>query len=62
MKIKDEQFNELVCDIKQKIRNAQYHALQSVNKELILLYWSIGQSIVVKQEQFGWGKSTVKLP
>jgi len=35
-------------------------ALKQVNKELILLYWSIGKSIVIRQEKFGWGKSVVE--
>jgi predicted nuclease of restriction endonuclease-like (RecB) superfamily len=30
------------------------------NRQLIDLYWSIGQSIVEKQEAFGWGKSVVE--
>jgi predicted nuclease of restriction endonuclease-like (RecB) superfamily len=60
MPITPNTFSEFVGDIKHKIRQAQTQALQSVNKQLIMLYWTIGQSIVQKQEQFGWGKSVVK--
>ncbi len=55
-----QQFKTLVEDIKQRITAAQYRALQVVNKEQITLYWEIGQLIVQRQEQFGWGKSIVE--
>lgn len=58
--IKTDIFTDFVVDIKNKILSSQYEALKSVNKELINLYWDIGRSIVLKQEEFGWGKSIVK--
>lgn len=59
-KIEIDIFTNFVIDIKKKILSSQYEALKSVNKELINLYWDIGKSIVLKQEEFGWGKSIVK--
>ena len=53
-------YKDFVAEIKQKILSSQYEALKAVNNELINLYWEIGKSIVVKQEEFGWGKSVVK--
>src|SRR3989338_6123404 len=53
-------YSELLADIKQRIRSAQYEALKAVNKELIALYWDIGKSIVEKQQKAGWGKSVVE--
>src|SRR3989344_4396350 len=47
-------------DIKDRIKEAQYSALKAVNKELISLYWNIGQKIVEKQNSAGWGKSIVE--
>lgn len=58
--IKSSEYLQLLADIKQKIRSAQYEALKAVNKELIALYWDIGKSIVEKQQQAGWGKSVVE--
>jgi predicted nuclease of restriction endonuclease-like (RecB) superfamily len=49
-----------VKNIKQRIRAAQYEALKSVNKEMILLYWDIGNQIVINQKKYGWGKSIVE--
>lgn len=45
--------------IKQRILDAQRLALQQVNHTLIGLYWDLGQLIVEKQQQAGWGKSVV---
>lgn len=46
-------------EVKQRIRSAQYAALRAVNKELITLYWDIGQLIVTRQQGETWGKSVV---
>lgn len=53
-------YKDFVEEIKKKVYHAQYQALKSVNKELIKLYWDIGGSIIEKQAQYGWGKSTVE--
>lgn len=58
--LQNKEFKNFVTTIKEKILSSQYEALRSVNKELINLYWDIGKSIVVKQEEYGWGKSVVK--
>lgn len=54
-------YHQFFIEIKEKIRTAQLSALRAVNKELIELYWSIGESIVKKQQEQGWGKSVVEL-
>ncbi|MFH0982869.1 MAG: PDDEXK nuclease domain-containing protein [Planctomycetota bacterium] len=50
----------LLEDIKARIRAAQVKAARSVNRELIELYWSIGQDIVQRQREEGWGKGVVE--
>lgn len=52
-----EQF-DFINEIKTKVREAQYAALQAVNVELIRLYWEIGKSITEKQVK-SWGKAVV---
>lgn len=53
-------YRAFVEQVKEKVYKAQYQALKSVNKELIRLYWEIGQAIVDKQGEHGWGKSVVE--
>lgn len=47
-------------EIKGKIKSARIQAYRKANKELILLYNEIGEKIVEKQEQLGWGKGIVE--
>ena len=59
-KINKTEYLAFVKDIKERISRAQYDALKVVNKELIELYWDLGEKIVEKQKRFGWGKSIVE--
>jgi hypothetical protein len=43
-------YHNLLGEIKERIRAAQYAALRAVNKELIALYWDIGQMIMGRQQ------------
>lgn len=51
---------EFLTQLKVSIRQRQYHALQAVNRELVALYWEVGQAIHQKQEELGWGKAVVE--
>lgn len=42
-------YASLLVEIKERVRAAQYQALRTVNKELVGLYWDIGQMIVERQ-------------
>ena len=53
-------YEELLGQLKERIRSAQLRAGLAVNRELIELYWQIGRSIVERQRSDGWGKSIVE--
>ena len=53
-------YAELLHEIKQRVRRAQYDAFKAVNKELIELYWDIGKMIIGRQGGNTWGKSIVE--
>jgi predicted nuclease of restriction endonuclease-like (RecB) superfamily len=55
-----EDYRSLLVAVKYRIRAAQYEALKAVNRELMALYWDIGELIVTRQESAGWGKSVVE--
>ncbi|MBX9742184.1 MAG: PDDEXK nuclease domain-containing protein [Chthoniobacterales bacterium] len=46
-------------NLKQRIQTKQMRAVQSVNSELIKLYWEIGHSILEKQQQQKWGTKVI---
>jgi len=54
------EYKYLLMEVKQRILSAQYEALKAVNREMINLYWDIGQIIVTQQKNAGWGKSVVE--
>lgn len=58
--IRDKAYIEFLNNLKIKIKEAQYQAYRSVNKELISLYWYIGKSIIEKQKKLGWGQKIVQ--
>jgi len=58
--IKSNDYRSFFKDIKEKIQQSRYRAMKEVNRELIVLYWDIGKSIVEKQEELSWGKSVVE--
>jgi len=53
-------YSALLAAVKQRVREAQYRALQQVNQQQIQLYWDLGRLIAERQQQHGWGKSVVE--
>ena len=53
-------YSALLLAVKQRVREAQYRALQQVNQQQIQLYWDLGRLIAERQQQHGWGKSIVE--
>lgn len=51
---------DFLAYIKVQIRRAQIKASLSVNCELILLYWNIGNQILERQKQAGWGAKIIE--
>src|SRR5579884_1539274 len=52
-------YEALLQDLKQRIQSAQLRASVSVNRELVLLYWSIGREILLRQAQENWGTKVI---
>jgi predicted nuclease of restriction endonuclease-like (RecB) superfamily len=50
----------LLKDIKERVRTAQMRAALAVNRELIVLYWSIGRDILARQKIEGWGTKVIE--
>lgn len=54
-----ETYGEFIRGLKARIRDAQMRAALAVNKELVLLYWQIGQDVLRLQETHGWGAKVI---
>jgi predicted nuclease of restriction endonuclease-like (RecB) superfamily len=52
-------YQALLQELKQRIREAQLRASVAVNRELVLLYWRIGRDILIRQERERWGAKVI---
>jgi predicted nuclease of restriction endonuclease-like (RecB) superfamily len=52
-------YAELLENLKSRIQTAQVRAAFAVSRELVLLYWSIGQDILSRQGTEGWGSKVI---
>lgn len=54
-----EGYAQLLNDLKVRIQTARTRAALAVNQELIALYWDVGEMIVERQRQRGWGDAVI---
>jgi hypothetical protein len=53
------EYGLLLENLKIKIHEAQLKAALSVNAQMTVLYWEIGQLILAQQKQLGWGARVI---
>lgn len=52
-------YADVLQNVKTHIQNSRLKAVMSANAALILLYWQIGQTILNRQTQEGWGAKVI---
>jgi predicted nuclease of restriction endonuclease-like (RecB) superfamily len=50
---------EVLDEIKRRIREERLRVVLSANSAMVALYWDIGQLILARQEQEGWGAKVI---
>ncbi len=55
-----EGYADWLAILKDRIHIAQQRASLAVNRELVLLYWQIGQDILIRQAAQGWGAKVIE--
>jgi len=55
-----EGYGDFIRDLKDRIRAAQVRAGLAVNRELVLLYWGIGNEIAERQRRGKWGEGIIQ--
>lgn len=53
-------YQELLADVKNRIRKAQNRVAAVANSELVAMYWDIGRLLLDRQQQEGWGAGVLK--
>ncbi len=56
----DDNYADFLNGLKSRIRTAQVRAALAVNQELIHLYWQIGNEILTRQQDQGWGGKVIE--
>lgn len=51
----DNEYLELIKNLKEKIYNVQIKVFINANKELLTFYWELGKTIIEKQKKSSWG-------
>ena len=54
-----EGYESFLKSLKERVQAVQLRAALSVNRELVLLYWSIGRDILARQKDQGWGAKVI---
>lgn len=57
--INEEQYKSLLSDIKHKIKLSQVKIAIAANSQMLLVYWQLGRSILISQQQEGWGAKII---
>jgi predicted nuclease of restriction endonuclease-like (RecB) superfamily len=52
-------YSKLLDEIVSRIATSRVRAALGVSRELVLLYWSIGREILIRQESEGWGARVI---
>lgn len=55
-----QEYTRALSAIRNRIREAHAQAMMVASKEMLKLYWHIGQSLSMQQEINGWGKATIE--
>jgi predicted nuclease of restriction endonuclease-like (RecB) superfamily len=55
------EYRRFIEDLKTRVISARICAARAMNRDLILLYWDIGNGIVEKQNMLGWGDAVVEM-
>jgi hypothetical protein len=58
--MKVESFEKQFVEIVGLIKQARYNSIKSVNKELVELYWRIGEHVSKKISNSEWGKGIIQ--
>ncbi|MBA8667874.1 DUF1016 domain-containing protein [Holosporaceae bacterium 'Namur'] len=56
----DKAYVELINGLKQKVKATQIKAALSANSQMVMLYWEIGQKIIIEQGKHNWGDKVIE--
>jgi predicted nuclease of restriction endonuclease-like (RecB) superfamily len=58
--ISSENYQQLLVEVADLVQSQRIHAVQTVQTISNQLYWNIGELIINRQQEFGWGNSIIE--
>ena len=58
--LQNNEYKQFITHLKSQIQSAQIKAAVAINRELLKLYWQLGEQIVEKQAKAQWGDGLIK--
>lgn len=55
----DKKYNDILSNLKDRIRQARLKAALTVNAQLLAIYWEVGKTILEQQSAEGWGAKII---
>lgn len=55
----NKEYSSTLAQLKKTIQECQLRTITAANKELVRLYWTVGKTIVERQENSGWGSKFI---
>ena len=52
-------YGDFLTEIKNRIQQERIKAVLSANSALVMMYWDIGSSILIRQQKSGWGAKVI---
>ena len=53
-------YKDFILKLKERVNSARLHAIRSVNREIIELYWDIGHFVSMKEKESSWGSKLIE--
>ncbi|MFI9485518.1 DUF1016 N-terminal domain-containing protein [Promicromonospora sp. NPDC052451] len=52
-------YDVFITDLKHRVRSTQFRMVRAANTELLRLFWNVGNEILTRQRDQGWGAKVV---
>jgi hypothetical protein len=59
MSLQTNKYQQILNELKEKIRQARFKATLTANAQLLFIYWEVGKTILAEQKSQGWGAKII---
>jgi len=52
-------YDDLLAAVSARVTTGRLQAVSAVNQELVMTYWAVGNAILARQQEKGWGARVI---